>query len=97
MRITEEERKALRHALAGVEGTAYLYGSRIDPGRKGGDIDLLVLARSASPYRMSQAISRRFRMACDERIDVLVVDPERIPPEQEAFISLVRRDAVRLP
>ena len=96
MRLLEQEKKALIHALEGVTGQAYLYGSRTDDRKKGGDIDVLVLARVDSPYRLSQDISVRFRMECDEKIDVLVVNPDAIPESQRSFISLIRKDAVAL-
>ena len=96
MRISDQEKQALTHALAGVEGETYLYGSRVAAAKKGGDIDLLVLARVDSPYRLSRDIATRFRMECDEKIDVLVVDPDHIPAEQEPFLKLIRREAVRL-
>lgn len=94
MRLLRQEDEALRHALQGVDGEAYLYGSRTDPNQKGGDIDLLVLARVDSPYRLAQAIAVRFRMLCDEKIDVLVVNPDQMATEQRAFLSLIRPHAV---
>lgn len=87
----------MAHALAEVDGEAYLYGSRVAVAKKGGDIDLLVFARVDSPYRLSQDIATKFRMECDEKIDVLVVNPDRIPAEQEPFLKLIRREAVLLP
>lgn len=96
MRLLKKERDALKHALRGVDGTAYLYGSRTDESKKGGDIDVLVLARVESPYRLSQDISVRFRMECDEKIDVLVVNPDSMPESQRSFVSLIQKEAVVL-
>ncbi|MFA7370215.1 MAG: hypothetical protein WC334_11270 [Kiritimatiellales bacterium] len=73
-----------------------MYGSRTDPSRKGGDIDVLVFARVDSPYRLSQEISVRFRMECDEKIDVLVVNPDHISDEQKPFLKLIQQEAVPL-
>jgi predicted nucleotidyltransferase len=96
MRLLDIERKALTHALKGVEGDAYLYGSRVNPLAKGGDIDLLVFSRENSPYRLSRDIAVRFRMECDEKIDVLVINPDRISEEQKPFLKLIQREAVLL-
>ena len=93
MRLTSVERKALAHALQGVEADAYVYGSRADPSGRGGDIDVLVLSRAPSPYRLSKEIAVRFRMECDEKIDVMVIDPDHVPPEQEPFVRLIRKEA----
>jgi len=96
MRLLDIEKKALAHALAGMDGVAYLYGSRVNPSAKGGDIHLLVLSRSDSPHRMSRDISVRFRMECDEKIDVLVINPDCISEEQKPFLKLIQREAVLL-
>lgn len=45
MRITETERRVLRDAAReafGADSTVFLFGSRVDDSRRGGDIDLLV-------------------------------------------------------
>lgn len=96
MRLLDKERVALGKALRGVEGQVYLYGSRTDPRRKGGDIDILVFSQSDSPYRLSQDITVRFQMECDEKIDVTVVDPDRILESQKAFVNKIRKEAVAL-
>jgi uncharacterized protein len=96
MRLHEIEKNALKHALSGVDGTAFLFGSRTDDERKGGDIDVLVYSKTASPYRLSQEIAVRFRMECDEKIDVLVVDPDHIAEEQKPFLNLIQKQAVPL-
>lgn len=97
MRLLDIERQALAHVLKGVDGKAFLYGSRVLPSGKGGDIDVLVLSRAVSPHQLSRDIAVRFRMECDEKIDVLVVDPDHLPKEQKSFIDLIRREAVPLP
>jgi hypothetical protein len=94
MRLLDIEKKALTHALKGVKGEAYLYGSRVDSSGKGGDIDILVFSHVGSPYRLSQEISVRFRMECDEKIDVLVVNPDHISEDQKLFLDLIQREAV---
>lgn len=96
MRLLDIERRALTHALKGVDGKAYLYGSRVHPSGKGGDIDLLVLSRATSSYRLSRDIAVRFRMECDEKIDVLVVDPDHVSEAQKPFLDLISREALPL-
>jgi predicted nucleotidyltransferase len=96
MRLLDIEKRALTLAIKGLDGVAYLYGSRVNPLAKGGDIDLLVLSRADSPYRMARDISVRFRMECDEKIDVLVVNPDCISEEQKPFLKLIQREALLL-
>lgn len=86
MRLDAEERQALDAALEGIEGGVFLFGSRTDPDSAGGDIDLLVFS-AADPGRLARRIATRFFTCCEERIDVLVVNPAAITPEQAAFIA----------
>ena len=92
MRLYPDEREALEGALRNVEGEVYLFGSRAHDDRRGGDIDLLVYSKS-DPFGLSRRIVREFQLRCDERIDVLVVDPAAMTAEQQAFVATL--DVVR--
>ena len=50
MRLTEREQKNIKEAFSRVfkHGTLYLFGSRVDDSKKGGDIDLYVEPREVS-------------------------------------------------
>lgn len=96
LRLSETEQLALHRALQDVPGEVFVYGSRTDPTAKGGDIDVLIIARVDSPYRLSQDITVKFQMECDEKIDVLVVNPDTIPEEQAAFVQSIFKKGVRL-
>lgn len=91
MRLSAPQLSALKNALDGVAGRVYLYGSRTDDARRGGDIDVLIFS-DADPYRLSADVRLRYQMECDEKIDVLVVDPNRIDAEQRAFLNLIESD-----
>ena len=91
MRLSAPQLQALKNALEGVAGRVYLYGSRTDHARRGGDIDVLIFS-DADPYRLSADVRLRYQMECDEKIDVLVVDPNRIDAEQRAFLNLIETD-----
>ena len=90
MRLDHEERTALAHALLGVQGNAFLFGSRVNNAARGGDIDVLVLS-SENPYRLSQRIATAFFSMCEEKLDVVVMNPERLTPEQSAFLSIIHK------
>jgi len=89
MRLLDIEKTALTNALESVQGEVFLYGSRTDDTKRGGDIDLLVRSRTPSPYRLAQDITVQFQMVCDEKIDVLVVDPDHMTEEQHTFLSTI--------
>ena len=47
MRLYQEQAKVLKDKLKTISSTAqlYLFGSRVDDEKKGGDIDLLVVSK----------------------------------------------------
>ncbi|MCL4757186.1 MAG: nucleotidyltransferase domain-containing protein [Rhodocyclaceae bacterium] len=99
VRLDDEEANALAEALAetiagrGGGGSVALFGSRVSPASKGGDIDLLILA-DFPPFDTSQAIATRFFERCEERIDVVVIDPDTATPAQTDFLG--RLQTVRI-
>ena len=100
MRLSECERRGLEHALQGVPFPVFLFGSRLDDARRGGDIDLAVLATSLAPAErlaLSLRMAVRFRSICDEKIDVQVFDTESLSVEERAFLAITRREPLALP
>lgn len=95
-RLSPAELAALRKALAGEDCSAvYLFGSRTDPARRGGDVDVLI--HSASPaFALAHRVASRYAMEMDARLDVLVVDPRHPTPEQAAFLATVASSLVPL-
>jgi predicted nucleotidyltransferase len=73
MRLDKQEKKALKYALKDFHGEIYLFGSRTDNSKRGGDIDiLLVPGPSTRPLRLTLDIQRKFFSQCEENIDVLI-------------------------
>lgn len=82
MRLTEEQVKAIHDTaeeMFGADARVYLFGSRVDDKRRGGDIDLLVEVThdldniASATARFTAKLQRRLG---DRRIDVLLVDPQ---------------------
>lgn len=94
MRLDETEKKALNTALQDIEAEVYLFGSRVDDYARGGDIDLLIYSTS-DPYHLAQDITVRFQMECDEKIDILVLDPGNITEEQQAFVRTLNLERIK--
>lgn len=90
VRLDTEEAKALREAVRDVAGEIWLFGSRTELSRRGGDIDVLVLTDQPA-FETSRAIATRFFSACEEKIDVVVLDPSRLSPEQSDFLAGISR------
>ena len=94
MRLSEEERALLKDELAKISPDAkiYLFGSRVDDGKRGGDIDLLIVSK-----QLKKRDLRRLRLAFYERfgeqkVDILLEDGSFTDP----FIRMVRSQAVPL-
>lgn len=88
-RIDSLERQALDFALAGeAVDAAYIFGSRVDARRRGGDVDLLVYSRE-DPFVLSRRIATRFFSRCEEKIDVVVVDPQNLRDDERAFVAAI--------
>lgn len=92
MRISPDERRALAEALKTIPFEAYLFGSRCDDRKRGGDVDVMILGKDltdAQRLDMELKFIARFQSLCDEKIDVVVFDTNRLTPAEEAFLSFV--------
>ncbi|ADV46792.1 nucleotidyltransferase domain-containing protein [Nitratifractor salsuginis] len=94
MRLSKEERKLLKRTLAEMskEAELYLFGSRVDDRKRGGDIDLLVVDK-----RLSKKDLRKLRIEfCkhfgEQKIDI-VLDNGKV---DDPFITIAREGAVPL-
>ena len=94
MRLDAEQTSALEYELNLVTDEVYLFGSQLDPSRKGGDIDLLLFSKQDS-FQLSQQITLRFFEKCEEKIDVVVMDPSRLTEEQQAFLNLIEKQRLK--
>lgn len=75
MRLDKYEKLALKYALKDFKGDVYLFGSRTDMDKKGGDVDLLLIPNKfVNPLRLSMKIQKDFFSLCEERIDVVIYD-----------------------
>ncbi len=99
VRLSIRQREALSYALDSSElpegAKVYLYGSRTDPEAAGGDVDILVYAPGADRYELAKRIRRAYRQRLEERIDVIVIDPERPDSAQGAFLRTLKKVAIR--
>ena len=86
MRMDAEEKRALDIALKDVVGEVYLFGSRVFDSEHGGDIDILIFS-DEDPFSLSRKVAARFFMECEEKIDVVVINPHRQTSLQRAFLN----------
>ena len=89
-RLDDEEVAALAATLSDVTGEVWLFGSRVESGRRGGDIDVLILTGEPA-FETSRKVATRFYSLCEEKIDVVVFNPERLTTEQADFLSRIHK------
>lgn len=99
MRLTEAQLTAIRNSATEVFGEhagVWLFGSRVDDTRRGGDIDLLVspnlsdaAERLAAKLRFLARLERRLG---ERKIDVVVAAPD----DEREIVKAAREHGVRL-
>ena len=84
MRLTPQQQSTIRTAVAetfGENATIWLFGSRVDDNKRGGDIDLLIETKEldvTTIVRSELALLTKLQMKLGEqKIDVLVDYPSR--------------------
>ncbi|MCP4990987.1 MAG: nucleotidyltransferase domain-containing protein [Colwellia sp.] len=92
MRLDSAQRNALKAAFKALKSDdkAFLFGSRVDDLKRGGDIDLLVYSQQPG-FELSRKLARIFFKNCEEKIDILVVDPKEMTEEQHLFVSSLKK------
>ena len=91
MRLDKKEVNALRKAVENINGNVYLFGSRVDDTKKGGDIDILIFSHE-NAFRLSRKVSVKFFMECEEKIDVVVMNKLKLTREQSAFLNVIKME-----
>lgn len=93
MRLSSEEIRGIKEALLEIDKKAvvYLFGSRVDDNKKGGDIDLLIFSNK---MRLSQKIDfkiKLFDVLDEQKIDIVIADKHN-----KNFVDLVMDEAILL-
>jgi len=102
MRLSSKEASAIKNAFTqlfpNIECTVYLFGSRTQDNRKGGDIDLLVVTsdRFKEPIVNSKSRIRLkiFETIPEQRIDITVATPAELVTD--TFLLSVQDDLIEL-
>jgi predicted nucleotidyltransferase len=95
MRLLEEEKEAIRDAVARFDRGAdvYLFGSRVDNTKKGGDIDILVISDKINKGSLFLIEEEIFKRIEEQKIDFILSGKECRNP----FAKLIlKKGAVRI-
>lgn len=88
MRLRQHERDAIAEAAHQVFApgtTIFLFGSRVDDNKRGGDIDLLIeIPRPMAPAEMierrNRFVSHLYRALEEQRIDIVITAHDQNDP-----------------
>ncbi|RLA06334.1 MAG: nucleotidyltransferase domain-containing protein [Gammaproteobacteria bacterium] len=94
MRIKDEQIKLLKNTLQNLSQSAklYLFGSRVDDNKKGGDIDLLVVSDNLNKKDLSRLRIDFYQKFGEQKIDIVLDDGKFKNP----FNRLAKKQAVLL-
>ena len=98
MRLTGEQTEVIRAAVREVYGEdsrLWLFGSRVDDERRGGDIDLLVRPDSSGDYLLMDKIrllGKLERGLGERKIDIVIETPD----DQRAIVKIAHENGIRL-
>lgn len=93
MRLKESEQKAILSTVKHLDNDAsvYLFGSRVDDTKKGGDIDLLVLSGSLTSDDKRSIKIKLYELLGEQKIDLIIAVDDADP-----FVKLALEKGVKL-
>ena len=90
MRLYPDEKQVLFDLIKSIPGQVYLFGSRADDNKKGGDIDLLILSDEFN-QEAGEQLKHQFYWQLDSKLDVMVFNPGNLTLAQQAFINTLNK------
>lgn len=95
MRISDEQKKLLKKNILTVLPNAviYLFGSRVDNNKKGGDVDIMVLADRELGWKEKSLIKYGyFEKFGEQKIDIVSF----LFNENDPFKQITMKEGIRL-
>lgn len=93
MRLDENERNAIISSIRALDPDAeiYLFGSRTDTAKRGGDIDILILSSCLTNSDKISIKRRIFEQIEEQKIDLLIARDNSDP-----FVRLALKTGIKL-
>ena len=94
MRLTRDEITLLKQKLTSLskEAKLYLFGSRVDDSKRGGDIDLLVVSSVLTKKDLRHLRLAFFKVFGEQKLDIILDNGTFANP----FHKIISQKAVRL-
>ena len=93
MRLSEFEIASIRQTVLSLDPDAgiYLFGSRADDNKRGGDIDLLIISGALSPAAAGKIRWRLWELIGEQKIDIVIARDG-----SEPFVRIALKEGVPL-
>lgn len=99
MRLTPSQVKAIQRATTevfGAQASVWLFGSRVDDNKRGGDIDLMIRPEDASPreilLRKIRFLTKLERLLGERKVDVVIETPD----DQRPIVRIAHKQGIQL-
>ena len=99
MRLTPTQKEAIQKAATevfGAQASVWLFGSRVDDNKRGGDIDLLIQPESAPGHelllRKIRFLTKLERLLGERKVDVVIETPD----DQRPIVRIAHEKGIRL-
>jgi len=94
MRLKKEEVRVLKETLKNLSNNAkiYLFGSRVDDDKRGGDIDLLIISKDFTKKHLRKLRVEFFKKFGEQKLDIIVDDGQMRDP----FVAIIYKKAIKL-
>jgi len=94
MRLNDLEQNSIKKAFKDVfkHGEIYLFGSRVNDNKRGGDIDLYIIPQIKENLREKKSLflSKLYEYIGEQKIDIIIAKDKNRLIEQEAIRNGVR-------
>lgn len=79
MRLSQHEITSIKNTVADFDSHAkvYLFGSRVDDNKRGGDIDLLIISKTIDLETKLRIRVRLYDLIGEQKIDIVVAKDEK--------------------
>ena len=93
MRLSQYQKQTILQVIKQVdtEAKVYLFGSRVDDGKKGGDIDILIHSQSLNKEELRKIKWQLMEQLGEQKIDIIISKDLKEP-----FVKLIMPTAVEL-
>jgi len=94
MRLAKDKVEFLKNSIKSISKDAklYLFGSRVDDTKRGGDIDILIVSKELTKKHLRKIRVEFYKLFGEQKIDIVLDDGT----SDEPFIKIIKNKAVLL-